>query len=322
MASIPLSGEAVLTNTRPPPYDNIDTLANATAVSWGAILAGAVAAATLSLMLFLLGSGVGFASVSPWMRKGIDASTFGLSAILWLTFTQLLAAILGGYLAGRLRAKWLSAHSDEVFFRDTAHGFLAWAVATLVIATLLTSIVGTEVNSGVQASAHVAKGVANSAVKMGARQAQASPTESADHGQMAYLIGSLFRPDTPQPQPTPEAVEAGQYRPTTPPPMAEATPIFNHAMLADVLPAQDKTYLGLLISQQTGLATAEAESRVQTLFSSMQTSKKAAALQAKETAEQARKATVYISLWLFASLLIGAFSASLAAACGGRYRDA
>ncbi len=99
--------------------------AAASAVSWGAIVAGAAAAAALSLILLMLGVGLGLSAVSPWARDGVSATTFGVSTIVWLTLTQLLASAMGGYLAGRLRTKWAAAHSDEVYFRDTAHGFLA-----------------------------------------------------------------------------------------------------------------------------------------------------------------------------------------------------
>ena len=97
------------------------------AVSWGAIAAGAAAAASLSLILLILGVGLGLSSVSPWAGDGIGAGTFGASTILWLSLTQLLASAMGGYIAGRLRTKWTEVHADEVYFRDTAHGFIAWA---------------------------------------------------------------------------------------------------------------------------------------------------------------------------------------------------
>ena len=122
--------------------------ASPSAVSWGAIFAGAAAAAALSLILLLLGTGLGLSSVSPWANEGVGATTLGVSTILWLTFTQLAASAMGGYLAGRLRTKWLAVHTDEVYFRDTAHGFLAWAVATVGTAALLTSAVTSVVGAG------------------------------------------------------------------------------------------------------------------------------------------------------------------------------
>src|SRR3954463_3368311 len=111
-----------------PPADD----ANTSGVSWGAIFAGAAGAAALSLILLILGTGLGLSSVSPWSDRGAGAAAFGIGTIAWITFTQLAASGLGGYLAGRLRTRWLGVHTDEVYFRDTAHGFLAWAFATVL----------------------------------------------------------------------------------------------------------------------------------------------------------------------------------------------
>lgn len=133
-------------------FDN-NTRSLNSAVSWGAIAAGAAAAASLSLILLILGVGLGLSSVSPWARNGVSATTFGVSTILWLTLTQLLASAMGGYLAGRLRTKWTEVHADEVYFRDTAHGFLAWAIASLSTAALLTSVIRSILSGGVQAGA-------------------------------------------------------------------------------------------------------------------------------------------------------------------------
>ena len=129
---------------------------HASAVSWGAIVAGAAAAAALSLIMLMLGIGLGLSSVSPWAHHGVSAATFGVSAILWITFSQIVASGMGGYLAGRLRTRWLAVHTDEVYFRDTAHGFLAWAFASLATAALLTSEIGAIVSGGIQAGASVA----------------------------------------------------------------------------------------------------------------------------------------------------------------------
>ena len=142
----------------------LDESANTSGVSWAAIFAGAIAAAALSLILILLGFGLGFSAVSPWSNEGISAEGLGISTIIWLALTQLIAAGMGGYLAGRLRVKWTTLHGDEVFFRDTAHGFLAWAVATLLTATVLVGSVSGIVGAGVQAGAQVASGAAPTAL--------------------------------------------------------------------------------------------------------------------------------------------------------------
>ena len=106
----------------------------AAAVSWPAIFAGAFVAAAVSVMLVALGSGFGFAAVSPWPTTGPAPTTFAVTTGLWLIFTQWTASGVGGYIAGRMRTKWVGVHTHEVFFRDTAHGFVTWAVATVMVA--------------------------------------------------------------------------------------------------------------------------------------------------------------------------------------------
>src|ERR1700691_697735 len=109
------------------------------AVSWPAVAAGAVAAAALTLLLVAFGAGMGFSAVSPWSDSGVSGSTFSIATGIYLVLVGVMSSAVGGYIAGRLRSKWTGVHSNEVFFRDTAHGFLAWAFATLISATALAS---------------------------------------------------------------------------------------------------------------------------------------------------------------------------------------
>ena len=103
------------------------------AASWPAIIAGAFVAASVSLVLLALGSGLGFSEISPWPGRGVTATTFAVTTAIWLIVTQWVSAALGGYITGRLRTRWMGTHPHEVFFRDTAHGFITWAVATILV---------------------------------------------------------------------------------------------------------------------------------------------------------------------------------------------
>jgi hypothetical protein len=118
--------------------------AHASGVSWPAVIAGAFVAAALSLILLALGAGLGLSSVSPWSHSGASAPEVGAGAIIWLIVMEIIASAMAGYLAGRLRTKWASIHTDEVYFRDTAHGFLAWAVALVLTAAFLASSLGAD----------------------------------------------------------------------------------------------------------------------------------------------------------------------------------
>jgi len=118
---------------------NASIESSSSAVSWGPIVAGAFAASTLTLILMLLGSGLGLTMVSPWSNEGASVTIFAVSTAIWLVVIQWLSSAAGGYLTGRLRTKWVGIHTDETFFRDTAHGFMAWALATLLVVLVLGS---------------------------------------------------------------------------------------------------------------------------------------------------------------------------------------
>lgn len=296
------------------------------AVSWAAIFAGAAAAAALSLILLVLGVGLGLSSVSPWAGSGVSATTFGISTILWLTFTQLAASGIGGYLAGRLRTRWINTLTDEIYFRDTAHGFLAWAVATLVTAALLTSVMGAIVSGGAKAGASMVSGIATTTAVTAAAGGAATAT-TGNEGSLEYYVDSLFRQDpgaakASNPRPASSPAASGTFADNkTPPATAEVTRIMINSLRAGAMPPEDVRYVAQLVSQRTGMTQQEAEKRVEDTYSRAQTKLKEIETTARETADKARKASAYSALWFFVSLLIGAFAASLTATWGGRHRD-
>src|SRR5882724_13637190 len=149
------------------------------AVSWPAIFAGAFVAAASSLVLAALGSGFGMASVSPWPNSGMSATTFTVMTAIWLIVVQWLASGVGGYMAGRLQTKWATTHTHEVFFRDTAHGFITWAVATVLIVAVLTSATASAISSGVHAAATVASGASQGAATAAAQSASTSMSQAS-----------------------------------------------------------------------------------------------------------------------------------------------
>src|SRR6476661_2964046 len=137
----------------------------ASAVSWGAIIGGAFVIASIGLMLAALGSGLGLASVSPWPNSSVLATTFGVMTAIWLIVVQWISSALGGYVAGRLRTRWTGLHTDEVHFRDTAHGFLAWATGILAGALLLGSVLTSAIGTGAQTAATAFGPAAQNAVQ-------------------------------------------------------------------------------------------------------------------------------------------------------------
>lgn len=268
----------------------------ASAVSWSAILAGAAATAAMSLILLILGSGLELSAISPWAQEGISATTFTVTTILWACFSSLVAAGVGGYLAGRLRTRWLAVDPDEVYFRDTAHGFLTWAVATLATATLLTTVVAGILSAGVKTTVAIAESVVETGVEQ-------------------YFLDSLFRRSDNTGLLSGDSVE------TPPATIAETGRIVAYALTVDSMPGDDLRYAAQLIAGQTGLSEQEAAQRVTDLVARIRSQLLEAETAATIAAEQARETAAYAALWLVVTLLGGAFVASLSATFGGRQRD-
>ena len=267
------------------------------AVSWAAIIAGAVAIAAVALILLALGSGLGLSSVSPWPNSGPSATTFGVMAAVWLILVQWISAAFGGYITGRLRTKWVGVHSDEVYFRDTAHGFLAWAVAAVIIVAALSSVGSSALGTAVRATGSVTSAAAQSA---GAAAAQSGVIDP-----MSYVIDTLFRSDRPDPNASPQEVRT------------EATRIIASGLRDGDVPAGDKTYLAQLVSARTGISQADAEKRVNDVIAKA----KDVEAKARHAADTARKTAAAIAYFTAFSMLIGSFIAAVAATIAGHRRD-
>ena len=306
-----ISPEALVHDTSHAPTSKIADSSTASAVSWGAIFAGATAAAALALILLLLGVGLGLSSISPWAYTDVSTSKIGISAILWLSFTQVVAYGMGGYLAGRLRTKWLTAHSDEVYFRDTAHGFLSWAVASLATAILLTSVIGTIIGTGVKSATVMTSELSNRAEIENSNNLIPNPITD----QIDYSTSSLLRKNNNGSTVSETNIDVANNA------KSEIYIIFMNAIRNGDMSTSDIAYASQLVSERTGLSELEAKKRVNNTFSKLQTKLRSAEQFATKAAESARKTSAYAALWLFVSLLMGAFVASYAATCGGRNRD-
>jgi hypothetical protein len=317
-------------------------------VSWGAIVAGGIASAALATILMTLGAGLGLISVSPWPNEGASAEAVGIGVIVWSIVIEIAAFGLGGYLAGRLRTKWANVHGDEVYFRDTAHGFVTWALGTLVSIALVAGAAGHVARGTAEIGAAAIGGAGAAAAAAGPALAEggdrmAGPMGGPRRGNpMDYYVDLLFRPagsapaaaatgtegTTPAPAPT---------APTTlpaPAPTSNAAGDVNadraqilHIAAASfkdgnfTLAPEDKAYIGQLVAQRTGLSQAEAEKRVDDTIAKAKAAADEVATKAKEAADAARKAAAGLALWSFVAMLLGAFVASYAATIGGRHRD-
>jgi hypothetical protein len=240
----------------------------ASGVSWAAVFTGGVTAAAISAILLLLGTGLGLSAMSPWPGAGMSAAGFTALAAVWLVVVQWVAALFGGYMAGRLRTKWTGLHTDEVFFRDTAHGFLAWALGTLIIAGIVTLASASGAKTGAEAAALAV----------------------SNQTQNNYYVDELFRQNA-----NPAAVSGtGSALGMAPQPSGatddevrtQAGTVLAHSAMVGSVSATDNDYLVQLVSAQTGLAPADAELRVQDVARQ----ENAAIIKTRQVADAARRA--------------------------------
>ena len=249
-------------------------------VEWGPIIAGSVLVLGLSLVLLAFGSAVGLAIVSPWSNAAVASSVIW-GGSFWFLLVQLWSFALGGYMAGRMRHRWVGASETEVHFRDGAHELLVWGLS-VIISVIIGSLL-------VSATSRVPTDASGSAPS--ARSISGAPVTLA--------LDQLFRAT----QPLPLAVAAYDARP-------EAARLLFASVRDSNMTAADRAYLSQLVAAKTGLSQAEADTRVQTVST-----------QLKQTFERLRKTTVLLGFLAAASLLVGAATAWWAAVTGGQHRD-
>ena len=277
---------------------------NQSAVSWAAIIAGAVIAAALTVTLLIGGTGLGFLAASPWQNEGASGETIAIGTIVWLFVTQVIAYGIAGYVAGRLRTKWADTHVDEIYFRDTAHGFLVWALSSIVGIVLLSSATASIVSGTAKVGASAA------GATVGAVGAAAAPAlQDSDTFSLDYFTDTLLRPQDPQ----------LRYEQSSP--RDEVTTILSRGMMQGQLSAEDQDYLVKVVADRAGVSEDEAKTRILQVTERAQKAVDELELKAKEAADTTRKAAATFALWSFVSLLLGAFVASFAATIGGRTRD-
>lgn len=279
---------------------NSDSLA-ISAISWSAILAGATAATALSMVLLLLGTALGLSAISPWSSQGIGIAAFSIGTLIWFMVMQLIASGVGGFITGRLRTYWPNTAADELLFRDAAHGFLAWALASLLISTVLGAAAGSLIGGGLNAGVAAAD-AAGAIVGQVASDSQAGAAKPrlADR-----YIDALFATD-------------GGAAIAVPPDLLAALAA---AIGGGELGTDQHAAVIDLIARRRGIDAVAAEQHLVEVMAQVKASFADLDGVARSTADSARKGIAELALWLFVSLLLGAVVASVAAVQGGRRRD-
>jgi hypothetical protein len=260
-------------------------------IEWGPVLAGAVSAAAVSFVLLTFGAGIGLSLLSPYPAHSYGRAAASLAA-LWGLVVPIASLLIGGYIAGRMRAPREGADEAETEFRDGLHGALVWAVSILFGALL---------------SLHAVGATAQTGTSMAAADKGATVAAAAD---------TLFAP-----------VPVADTTPSPPPITTKASPptaafakgadenlgaerVIAAAVAAGNLTPVQKSYLSGLVAQRTGMSTADAEKRVDQTFA-----------EARQAADTARKASVVAALVTATGLMIGLAAAWYAAERGGHHRD-
>lgn len=299
--------------TVPPARDTavVGLPATRAAISWAAVFAGTVIACALSITLLTGGIGLGFIAMSPHEGEGASAMTLGIGATVWMFVVQIIAYGVAGYVTGRLRPMWAPGYSDEVYFRDTAHGLAVWALSALVSLALFGSAISAVVGTAARGGAALVQGTAAATAAAGTAAAS-SGGEGQGGGLSAglpsadYVVDQLFRGEQPSPTADPQAARAELARLIT-----------VSAARGDMAP-EDRDYVARVVAAQSGVPEAEARQRVDQVLTEAEQMRQQAIDTAREAADAARKAAAAMALWAFAALLAGAFAASLMAMVGGR----
>jgi hypothetical protein len=265
-------------------------------VEWGAVVAGALTAAALSFVFLTFGAAIGLSLVSPWPSSGVSARTFSALAVFWTVAQQIGAFLAGGYVAGRMRARWAELDGDEVEFRDGMHGALVWALGILVGAMLVFAAAGT------------ATRVATDAVT------KAASVAALNSDPLAYYTDALLRPTAARPATGGAAQTPARVEPVSPETKAELTRIVSRSIANGSLADPDKAYLAAVVSQRTGLPQAEAEKRVTDTYAEANRT-------VREAANKARRTAVLGGMVTAISLLLSLAAAWWAAQRGGHHRD-
>jgi hypothetical protein len=255
------------------------------ALSWSAVIAGALGATAINFILIALGSGIGLAVTSPY--SGPSAGTMTVAGAVWLVFAETLTFAAGGYYAARVRLGDADPVAGASRFRDGANGFLVWAIGVAATA----AIVALVAVASLFGAAHAAGG----ALEAGAAMTPAD--------QMNYYVDELTRSTQP-------GAGAGNAQADNAPVTRILATSIRNGKLAD----DDRAYLASLVAARTGVSQDEAQRRVDDVFNRAREG-------IKQAADTARKAAAFVSFWTFMALLFGAVAATLGGILGGELRD-
>ena len=290
-------------------------------VDWAALFAGAFVATAIAYVLTTFGSAVGLSMTSPFPGRGVSTPVLLVAVGLWVVWVSASSYMAGGYVAGRMRRRLYDATEHEVDIRDSVHGVVVWAVASLFGAVLIGMTAAGAAKTGAQATATAVSGMAQgAALGAGAAAGTAAGQQGDQLGDQAGdpLRGIIHRVMR---QANSSAGAAGGTSGGDPRVAAENAGevgrVIRDGLAQGDVAEEDRAYLAQVVARSTGVSADEARKRVDQGIEQA----KAAAQKAREAADTARKMAVIGAFVLAASLAIGLAAAMWGAAIGGRHRD-
>ena len=263
-------------------------------IEWAPVIAGAVLAAALSFVLLTFGAEIGLSLLSPYAAHSYSHTAASVAA-LWGLVVPIGSLLIGGYIAGRMRAPREGADEAETEFRDGLHGALVWGISILFGAIL---------------SFHAASATAQTgavAFDKGAIYTVATDTLFAP----ATVADATPTAPSPPPAPAkPSSIVAPSITAKGADENIGAERVIATAVAAGHLSPAQRGYLTGLVSQRTGMSASDAEKRVDQTFA-----------ETRQAADKARRATVVAALVTATGLMIGLAAAWYAAQRGGHHRD-
>jgi hypothetical protein len=267
-------------------------------ISWGAVLAGAVIVIAVHLSLSLLGLGIGLSTVDPAAGDTPGAASFGLGAGIWWVVSNLIALVIGGYVAARLSG--MPLRGDGII-----HGVLTWAVTLLITIYLLTTGVGNLVGGAFNV-------VGNAVSTLGQGVAKAVPPALEAAGvspeQIQQQADELLRPEQPG------QLNADQAR-------TELTDALRQMVTgSEQEAAQARQRATELIAQRAGISPEQANQRIEQMSAELKRRADEAKAKATQAADATAKAASSASIWAFVAFVLGAAAGAWGGSLGTRNR--
>jgi hypothetical protein len=265
---------------------------------WGAVIAGAALVIAVHVSLSLLGFGIGMSTFDPTAGDTPQATSIGIGAGVWWVISNLIALVIGGYVAARLSA--VPARGDGII-----HGVLVWAVTLLITLYLLTTSVGSIIGGAFNVVGNTISGLGQSvaeAVPQAADAAGISPEQIQEQAE------ELLRPEQPG------ALSAEQARSE----LLDALRQMATGSEQEATEARNRA--ATVIAQQAGISPEQANQRIDQLQAESQQRADQAAETATEAAGATARAASSAAIWAFVALVLGASAAALGGAMGRRNR--